>query len=62
MPIALYHLDASAACEKVRLALEIEGIAYESLPVGEGDRPELLRISGQDEVPVLIEADGDGAL
>ena len=58
MARALDHIERCPYCEKVRLALAIEGIDYESHVVDPGDRSEVLKLSGQEEVPVLVEEDG----
>jgi glutathione S-transferase len=59
MPRTLYHIDECPFCEKVRLALALEGIEYESHEIDPGDRSEVKRISGQGKVPVLVEDDGE---
>jgi len=58
MARALYHIERCPYCEKVRLALAIEGIGYESHVIDPDDRSEVLRLSGQERVPVLVEEDG----
>jgi glutathione S-transferase len=58
MPRTLYHIDACPFCEKVRLALALEGIEYESREIDPGDRSEVENVSGQGKVPVLVEEDG----
>jgi glutathione S-transferase len=58
MARALYHIERCPYCEKVRLALAIEGIEYESHVVDPGDRSEVLKVSGQEKAPVLVEEDG----
>lgn len=57
MSLVLYHLDVCPYCEKVRLALEIDGTPWESKPVGRDDREEVREASGQDSVPVLVDGD-----
>ena len=58
MSRTLYHYDASPFCEKVRLALALEGLTYESVETDPQDPEPVRRISGQDEVPVLVLDDG----
>jgi glutathione S-transferase len=58
LSIALYHLESCVDCEKIRLALAIERIDYQSLPIENDDRTEIMRISGQSEAPVLVDTDG----
>ncbi len=58
MPLTLYHFDACPHCEKVRLALALERLPYESVEIDPADRTEVLRVSGQPSVPVLVEEDG----
>ncbi len=58
MAIALYHLENDPHCEKVRLALALEGIDYESLVIDPEDREEVKTISGQPLVPVMVDNDG----
>jgi glutathione S-transferase len=54
----LYHIERCPYCEKVRLALAIEGIEYRSHVVDPDDRSEVIELSGQEKVPVLVEDDG----
>jgi len=58
MPRTLYHIERCPYCEKVRLALALEKVDYDSVVVEPGDRSEVERVSGQPEVPVLVEEDG----
>jgi glutathione S-transferase len=58
VPVVLYHLNECPYCEKVRLALGLERIAYESLVIEPQDRDEVQKISGQSLVPVLVDIDG----
>jgi glutathione S-transferase len=58
VPVVLYHLSECPYCEKVRLALGLERIAYESLTIEPEDRNEVQKISGQSLVPVLVDNDG----
>jgi glutathione S-transferase len=58
MARTLYHIDDCPFCEKVRLALALEGLEYESRQIEPADRSEVQRVSGQGKVPVLVEDDG----
>jgi glutathione S-transferase len=58
MPRKLYHIDSCPFCEKVRLALALEGLEYDSCLIDPNDRSEVQRVSGQGKVPVLVEEDG----
>jgi len=58
MPIALYHLKECPYCEKVRLAFGLERVDFESLVIDPEDRGEVQKISGQSQVPVMIDNDG----
>lgn len=51
----LYHFEACPFCEKVRLALVLEGLPYDSVLVNPDDREETRKVSGQEEVPVLVD-------
>lgn len=55
----LYHLPNCPHCRKVRLALSIEGIAHELVEVDPHDRREIVRITGQPRVPVLLSETGE---
>jgi glutathione S-transferase len=58
MPRTLYHIERCPYCEKVRLALALEGIDYESRVIDPAERGEVVKVSGQEKVPVLVEEDG----
>jgi glutathione S-transferase len=58
MPRKLYHIERCPYCEKVRLALGIENLEYESRLIEPSDRSKVLEVSGQEKVPVLVEEDG----
>ena len=62
MSIKLYQFENCPYCTKVRGTLEAKGIEYEKIevPLDREERTELLEISGQYMVPVLV--DGDTAL
>lgn len=51
----LYHIERCPYCEKVRLALALEGLDYESALIDPDDRTEVVQVSGQEKVPVLVE-------
>ncbi len=59
MPIKLYQFESCPYCTRVRAALEAKGIEYEKIevPLEREERTELLRISGQIMVPVLVDGD-----
>lgn len=59
MPSTLYHVEACPYCEKVRLALALEGIEYESVSVDPTDREPVVKVSGQPKVPVYVDESGD---
>jgi glutathione S-transferase len=56
--IALYHLERCPNCEKVRLALELTNQPFESHVIDPDDRSEVRRLSGQSDVPLLVDHDG----
>ncbi|WP_135824313.1 glutathione S-transferase N-terminal domain-containing protein [Halorussus ruber] len=57
MTIELYALDACPFCETVHDALEDHGVEYETQWVEplHSDRDEVKRVSGQRDVPVLVD-------
>lgn len=57
MGLTLYALDGCPWCEKVHDALEAHGIAYETEWVAalHSERNEVKRVSGQRQVPVLVD-------
>ncbi len=59
MPIKLYQFESCPYCTKVRAALEAKGIEYEKIevPLDREERKELLQVSGQIMVPVLVDGD-----
>lgn len=59
MPATLYHLDRCPYCEKVRLSLALEGIEYESVIVDPDNREPVVKASGQSQVPVYVEENGE---
>ncbi len=54
--IRLYTIEASANTERVELALAHKGLDAEQVVVRNEDRSEIRRVSGQDLVPVLVDA------
>ena len=54
----LYSVPISTNVERVALALAHKGLAVEHVEVPYDDRAEILRVSGQELVPVLV-ADGE---
>jgi glutathione S-transferase len=57
MTMTLYHLDKCVDCEKVRLALGVEGLDWTARPVDTDDRSEVEQVSGQTSVPVLVDGE-----
>ena len=52
----LYQFRHSAFCEKVRLVLAVKGLDYTVVEVSPGlGQLELFRLSGQRQVPVLVD-------
>ena len=56
-PLRLYRFPFSTNVERVALALAHKGIEVESVWVDPADRSEVVRISGQELVPVLVDGD-----
>lgn len=56
-PLRLYRFPFSTNVERVALALAYKGIEVESVWVNPADRREVVRISGQELVPVLVDGD-----
>jgi glutathione S-transferase len=54
----LYSVPISTNVERVALALAHKGLAVEHVEVPDDDRAEIVRVSGQELVPVLV-ADGE---
>ena len=54
--IRLYRFQFSTNAERVELALAHKGLAVESVQVDPKDRSEVRRVSGQDLVPVIVDA------
>ena len=56
-PLRLYRFPFSTNVERVALALAHKGLEVESVWVNPADRREVVRISGQELVPVLVDGD-----
>jgi len=57
MSLILYEIPISHNCVKVRAALRRKGLPYQSIPIPATDRTTVRRISGQGQVPVLVDGD-----
>jgi glutathione S-transferase len=55
--LRLYRFPFSTNVERVALALAYKGIEVESIWIDPADRSEVVRVSGQELVPVLVEGD-----
>lgn len=56
--ITLYHRDDCPFCWKVRIVLAELSLNYQNIPVARGDKPpNVVALSPQRTVPVLVEAD-----
>ena len=53
--IELYHFHACPYCEKARKTFRALGLDYESHLVDPDDRSEVVEVSGQEKVPVIID-------
>ena len=56
-PLRLYRFRFSTNVERVALALAHKGVEVESVWVDPVDRSEVVRVSGQELVPVLVDGD-----
>jgi glutathione S-transferase len=56
-PLRLYRFPFSTNVERVALALAHKGLEVESVWVDPADRSEIVRVSGQELVPVLVDGD-----
>ncbi|MDX6397976.1 MAG: hypothetical protein QOJ43_1384 [Gaiellaceae bacterium] len=56
-PLRLYRFPFSTNVERVALALAHKGLEAESVWIDPADRSEVVRISGQELVPVLVDGD-----
>lgn len=55
--LRLYELPGCGACWRVTRVLEELGLHWESIVVNRWDRSEVVRLSGQPLVPVLVDGD-----
>jgi glutathione S-transferase len=56
-PLRLYRIPFSTNVERVTLALAHKGLEVEYVDVDPSDRGEVVRVSGQELVPVLVDGD-----
>ena len=56
-PLRLYRIPFSTNVERVALALAYKGADVEWVDIDPNDRSEVVRVSGQELVPVLVEGD-----
>ena len=56
-PLRLYRIPFSTNVERVALALAYKGIEAEWVDVDPADRSEVVRVSGQELVPVLVDGE-----
>ena len=56
-PLRLYRIPFSTNVERVALALAHKRIEVEYVEIDPGDRTEVVRVSGQELVPVLVDGD-----
>jgi glutathione S-transferase len=56
-PLRLYRFSFSTNVERVALALAHKGLDVESVWIDPADRSEVMRLSGQELVPVLVDGD-----
>jgi glutathione S-transferase len=56
-PLRLYRIPFSTNVERVALALAHKGVEVEWIDVDPGDRSEVVLVSGQELVPVLVDGD-----
>lgn len=58
-PIEFYELEGCPFCAKVRSKLDDLGVEYDShmVPSSHADRTEVEEISGQTEVPMIVDPD-----
>jgi len=55
--IELYHFERCPYCEKARRAFRFLNLEYESHLVSPSDRSEVIAVSGQSGVPVIVDND-----
>lgn len=58
-PIVLYQLETCPYCIKVKEKLEDLGVEYETENIDPGDREEVKEMSGQRNVPVIVDPNAD---
>ena len=56
-PLRLYRIPFSTNVERIALALAHKGIEVEYVEIDPDDRSEVVRVSGQELVPVLVDGD-----
>ena len=56
-PLRLYRIPFSTNVERIALALAHKGIPVEYVEIDPDDRSEVVRVSGQELVPVLVDGD-----
>lgn len=56
-PLRVYRIPFSTNVERVALALAHKGLEVDSVLVDPADRSEVVRVSGQELVPVLVDGD-----
>lgn len=54
----LYRLDSCPQCDKVGLALALEGLGFESVVIDPAHRETVRELTDQDQLPVLVDEDG----
>ena len=59
--IKLYQFENCPYCEKTRLALEEKGLPYQKIEVPYHRREEVVRLSGQNLVPVIVDGEVIGS-
>ncbi|HKJ69200.1 MAG TPA: glutathione S-transferase family protein [bacterium] len=55
--IEIYHFEQCPYCEKARRTFRILGMDYESHMIDPRDRSEVREVSGQPEVPVIVDGE-----
>ena len=53
----LYHFEACPYCEKVRSALKLMDLRFESVAIDPSDRSVVKALSGQEKVPILVDGE-----
>ncbi len=57
MPRRLYQTEDCPRCVEVRTALDRLGLEYQAVQVPPGDRGEVRRLSGQEDLPLLVDGE-----